>query len=902
MLNPALLDEIKAAKGRTGSVSAPRRALTSGVGGNSKQNASLFETRFDMELLENARYAAKSHDRSSSDDGYDSESGDEIPSSRKELTQQHLNSVSKISEVGDGSQSKAAPSGAEWYYVAYAYKATRNDDVSLPEGVFFYVTDTSDEHWFYGTTEDGSTSGYFPRSYLAHPSTFPQKTDEPYLSNNSAPIAISTSNFSGLITLNQASAHTLEEVHVQSQREVQSIARKKIKPTVSRERNPSLKDVKRELHFIEIHRQRVLKDLRKETRRSMECEVLVDLAIENNCTILHSIEQLRQEILRVRLEQEQKTYLEHDEILNEATLNLQKHAEELASQRISSASEFFASSSIKTDQTNKKSRLHEEKLRLLKELDEKEQAQVRAEVDNNLRSERQKAEEERQKRADARIRAKENALKAAELMGDLRTSEESARPVEIPPKREQPFSAAEVQKSQEPRPEPALPEKSEKNRPAFEPPSVKWPKVKLTHDELMSELSVEQRLIRHFRKQIAVKPEPCTFVIRDDTLFISSNAGRASPLSLFSITDISLGKQTRAFRRHVCKKLPTDQCFSIMTSQETFDFQAPSADTVANCVVAILSFLKTRSSFPRLHKPAEFLDSPFPRDESLGPGRRVHIAISGKGLPKIRYIKKPLVARRPIVRLYEKNMESGNYHLITQTPPADLPKRPGFWDGLFASANRKGNHSQDHDHISDPTFGPPLALTYYEGTLQIFGLSVDYHAGMIYKYRLGYCEMKLSDVVQRLDQVIEFRLINPQKKSFNLKLTNSQAAVVVKCIGTDFGASQHSVLERRSDGSWGKVALTVLYEIFRHFACGFVEPILPPNRRGIRLKELNSMCQLTRGPSVSTIEKFEELCHKYGATLHILTSSELNGALEEKVVLIMPGISMIAAVKKYIIC
>jgi len=151
-----------------------------------------------------------------------------------------------------------------------------------------------------------------------------------------------------------------------------------------------------------------------------------------------------------------------------------------------------------------------------------------------------------------------------------------------------------------------------------------------------------------------------------------------------------------------------------------------------------------------------------------------------------------------------------------------------------------------------------------------------------YKYRLGYCEVRLSDLVSRQDTVVEFKLINPQKKSFNAKLLQSHATVLVSLVGLDHSTEDNSLLKQRQDGSWGTVALTVLYEIFKHFAWGFHTPSLPPHRCGLRLKSLHVLCKLTGGPTIKSEGLFIALCEKYNAEMVTLSASECQSSKSEK--------------------
>jgi hypothetical protein len=55
----------------------------------------------------------------------------------------------------------------KWMVAKFPYTATDSEGVTLKEQDYFYVTNTEDKDWYYGTTEDGSVTGFFPSSYLA---------------------------------------------------------------------------------------------------------------------------------------------------------------------------------------------------------------------------------------------------------------------------------------------------------------------------------------------------------------------------------------------------------------------------------------------------------------------------------------------------------------------------------------------------------------------------------------------------------------------------------------------------------------------------------------------------------------------------------------------------------------
>ena len=85
-----------------------------------------------------------------------------------------------------------------------------------------------------------------------------------------------------------------------------------------------------------------------------------------------------------------------------------------------------------------------------------------------------------------------------------------------------------------------------------------------------------------------------------------------------------------------------------------------------------------------------------------------------------------MIARKPLVRLYEKDPKSGNYHFLAQTKPAEVAKASIF--DKFSGIDIKGQHNRDsNDNHTNPTFNQPLTVTYVPMTHHIASLNLHTH-------------------------------------------------------------------------------------------------------------------------------------------------------------------------------
>jgi hypothetical protein len=232
------------------------------------------------------------------------------------------------------------------------------------------------------------------------------------------------------------------------------------------------------------------------------------------------------------------------------------------------------------------------------------------------------------------------------------------------------------------------------------------------------------------------------------------DTAKCVPLS--EVCDIYLGKQTPSFRRHVAKPAPVERCFTIALPYETLDFEARSADDREVWIVGLMGVMKMQNHDVKLHRVPLFV----PRGLEYVPGRgqpvRYDFSLSCRSLPKANKLFKN---RYPLVRLFEKDPQRGKYHFLAQTEVA-----------------RKGKRF-------DPRFDTKLSIDYYAAEEQMVAFVVSFHSSaekLKFKYRLGWAEILLSDLVKSEGAERSLQLENPQKKSYNRKLAKIRALVHVR--------------------------------------------------------------------------------------------------------------------------
>ena len=135
-------------------------------------------------------------------------------------------------------------------------------------------------------------------------------------------------------------------------------------------------------------------------------------------------------------------------------------------------------------------------------------------------------------------------------------------------------------------------------------PSSLWPHVRASPASVLSDLKAGAVFKRHFRKQVSEKHSILTVFWRkqtatnmlgeeeeEDVLYLCEGVfppnkqdaamNKGIKFVLKDVSDVALGKQTRAFRRHVVKKVESGRCFSLMTQTETLDLEANSTDVAS---------------------------------------------------------------------------------------------------------------------------------------------------------------------------------------------------------------------------------------------------------------------------------------------------------------------------------
>lgn len=273
--------------------------------------------------------------------------------------------------------------------------------------------------------------------------------------------------------------------------------------------------------------------------------------------------------------------------------------------------------------------------------------------------------------------------------------------------------------------------------------------------------------VRHYKKELG-KPVRKSLFYREekhaDTIAhmlymteddISMNK-HSRGLVMTRITDIYLGKQTLAFRRHISKKAPESRCMSFATSSETIDLEAKSTDVRDAWVIGVYGMLRSIGCKPILHRVPLFVNKPisvFRKDQHP---IKLQLSIKCKDLPKMGKLFKK---RHPLVRCFEKDASTGKYHYICQTEQAKTRKH-------------------------NPIFDMRLDVNFYPGEHQTLVFAVSFHESsnkLKFKYRLGYVEVALNELMENVSTDFQYRLTNPQKKSFNGLLKLSRSRLVVRC-------------------------------------------------------------------------------------------------------------------------
>lgn len=285
--------------------------------------------------------------------------------------------------------------------------------------------------------------------------------------------------------------------------------------------------------------------------------------------------------------------------------------------------------------------------------------------------------------------------------------------------------------------------------------------------------------IRHFTKNNG-KPQKINMFYRE---FLITSASTRDPslylvpsghaldrtayqLPLAEVTHIYLGKQTQAFRRKICKKIREHLCFSIATCKGTYDFEARGTSLRDGWVIGIMGMLRSKGQRVALHRVPAFINIPICGPGERGSPLRVELMVKCRAIPKVRMMGHN---RKPLVQLFEHDSTTGKYHFVDQTEQASN-------GGIISSVL---------DSCSNPIFVKKLIFDYCPGLNQTLCFTVSYSSNvekLKYSRRLGHCEFRADELVNYPGKEFEFALRNPQKKTFNRLLMQSQAIVVASCV------------------------------------------------------------------------------------------------------------------------
>lgn len=232
---------------------------------------------------------------------------------------------------------------------------------------------------------------------------------------------------------------------------------------------------------------------------------------------------------------------------------------------------------------------------------------------------------------------------------------------------------------------------------------------------------------------------------------------RAEIHPLHEITDIYLGKQTPSFRRHVSKKVDEALCFSMKDiNGKMLNLECPSATSRDAWVIGIIGITRANLQDVILHRVPLFVNTPLHVERP--PPIKMQIAVRVRNIPNLP--PKRFHRKKALVRVFEKDLTTGKYHYLDQTEQARLPGRsPGF------------------DKI--------LNVDYCPGEEQIICFSLSYHPSstkLEYKYRIGYAEVRLAQLVQAPGIDYDYRLKNAQKKSYSQLLDKATTVISVRGI------------------------------------------------------------------------------------------------------------------------